>query len=480
MKVNNQSVICKLTSRFLIAGRTRNIVAIAAIVLTSVMFTSVFTIGANLITAVQNQTMRMVGTSAHGELKYLTPGQYKHIAGSPLLRDISYLKALGVAGNAELEKKYTEISYAENKMAFWNFALPSTGRMPLSYNEIATSTIVLDALGVPHQIGAQVSIEYTVRGENYSGGGNGGGYGIGYSGDSGGDGNGYSGDGVGDGNGNGGNGNGSNDDSGNDDSGNDDSGGIVYSDTFTLSGYWVGDTALPAQRIWLSESYVDSIAPNYEPDNDFIAGAVMADVWFANTINVENKILRLLEERGFAEGEINYGVNWGHGFSGDIEPGTVAIGLLIIVLILLSGYLIIYSVFAISVNADIHFYGLLKTIGMTGKQLRLVVRGQAFILSAFGIPIGLLLGYVCGVPLTPVLVSAMSGVDTAISSANPFIFIFAGAFSLLTVFMGCRKPGKIAARISPVEAVKYSGAGGGNKKPKKTRTITPLFMAWQT
>ena len=418
MKVNNQPIIRKLTSRFLKSGRTRNIVAIAAIVLTSVMFTSVFTIGMNMFTMTQNHTMRMVGTSAHGGLKYLTQEQYEHIADSPLLRDISYLKALSVAGNAELEKEYTEISYAQDDMAVWQFAFPSTGRMPLSFNEIATSTIVLDALGIPHQIGAQLNIEYTIGGEDYS-------------------------------------------------------------DIFTLSGFWDGDTAIPAQRIWLSEDYVDNIAPYYEPDNDFIAGAVMADVWFANSMNVENKILRLLAECGYSEGEINFGVNWGYGFSGDIEPGEIAIGLLIIVLILLSGYLIIYSVFAISVNADIHFYGLLKTIGTTGKQLRRVVRGQAFILSAFGIPIGLLLGYVCGVLLTPVLIRNMYGQTASVYNANPLIFIFAGAFSLLTVFMGLRKPGKIAARVSPVEAVKYSGVlGGSNKKLKKTRTVTPLLMAW--
>ena len=72
MKVANKGIIRKLTSRFLKAGKTRNIVAIAAIVLTSVMFTSVFTIGVNMLTTIQNHTMRMVGTRAHGGLKYLT------------------------------------------------------------------------------------------------------------------------------------------------------------------------------------------------------------------------------------------------------------------------------------------------------------------------------------------------------------------------------------------------------------------------
>ena len=418
MKVANKAIIRKLTARFLKAGRTRNTAAIAAIVLTSVMFTSVFTIGMNMISTIQDQTMRMVGTSAHGGLRYLTIEQYEHIAASDLYSDISYRKVIGFGSNAEFEKVYTELSYAEDKFASWQFSFPATGRMPCEFNEIATSTIVLDAMGVPHQIGAQLTIEYTI-------------------------------------------------------------GGIDYSDTFTLSGYWTGNLVLPAQHIYFSKDYVDSIAPYYNPENDFMAGAIMADLWFGSSFNAENKMLRLLAERGLDEGEIDFGVNWAYGFSGDIEPGTIAIGLLIIVLILLLGYLIIYSVFAISVNTDIHFYGLLKTIGTTGKQLRRVVRGQAFILSAFGIPLGLLFGYICGVLLTQVLMRNVDGLTASVYSANPLIFIFAGLFSLLTVFMGLRKPGKIAARVPPVEAVKYSGvSGGGNRKSKKTRTVSPLFMAW--
>ena len=41
-----------------------------------------------------------------------------------------------------------------------------------------------------------------------------------------------------------------------------------------------------------------------------------------------------------------------------------------LILILLTGYLIIYNVFQISVAGDIRFYGLLKTIGTTPRQLR--------------------------------------------------------------------------------------------------------------
>ncbi len=104
---------------------------------------------------------------------------------------------------------------------------------------------------------------------------------------------------------------------------------------------------------------------------------------------------------------------------------------------------------------------------------------QALVLSAVGIPLGLGLGYSGGVLLSPFLLSLLSVGNSAARTANPLIFIFAAAFSLLTVFIGCRKPGQTAARVSPVEAVKYSGISAGcNRKTKKTRKVTPLSMAW--
>ena len=66
-----------------------------------------------------------------------------------------------------------------------------------------------------------------------------------------------------------------------------------------------------------------------------------------------------------------------------------------------------------------------------------------------GVPIGLLAGYFSGVSLTPLMLNIYSDLGGSSRSANPLIFVFAAAFSLLTVFIGCRKPGKIAARVSP-------------------------------
>ena len=61
-------------------------------------------------------------------------------------------------------------------------------------------------------------------------------------------------------------------------------------------------------------------------------------------------------------------------------------------IIVFSGYLLIYNVLYISITKDIQFYGMLKTVGTTPKQIRKMVRLQAFSLAGIGIPIGMGLG----------------------------------------------------------------------------------------
>ena len=122
--------------------------------------------------------------------------------------------------------------------------------------------------------------------------------------------------------------------------------------------------------------------------------------------------------------------------------------------------------FRISVTSDIRFYGLLKTIGTTGRQIKRLLRRQAYLLSLIGIPIGLVLGFFIGTRLVPIIMAQLSYTVTHVS-ASPLIFIGASLFSLVTVRISCAKPGRIAARVSPIEAVRYTESSGAGKKAKK-------------
>ena len=144
-----------------------------------------------------------------------------------------------------------------------------------------------------------------------------------------------------------------------------------------------------------------------------------------------------------------------------------------------TGYLIIYNIFQISVTGDIRFYGLLKTIGVTPRQLRRIIRQQALLLCLVGIPVGMLLGYGVGALLTPAVTSnLMSGSMGTTISTSPLIFIASGLFALLTVLLSCSRPGRIAGRISPVEATRYTEASHTKKKRRATRGARVHQMAF--
>ena len=127
---------------------------------------------------------------------------------------------------------------------------------------------------------------------------------------------------------------------------------------------------------------------------------------------------------------------------------------------------------------DVRFYGLLKTIGTTGRQIRRIVRWQALLLSGIGIPIGLIFGYLTGNLLMPVIMANLDDA-TVYRSANPVIFIGAALFALVTVFISCFLPARRAAKsISGGSSALY-GAEPHEKEEEKKRNRNRLFqMAW--
>lgn len=433
LKVDNKKAIANLSKKSLKAGKMRNWVAVIAIALTAALFMAVFTIGGSILTTMQESTMRQVGTSAHAGFKFLTEQQYETLCQDPKIKDISYNIIVGFGENPELNKTYTEIRYTEPKAAEWSFAMPTVGRLPEKGLEIAASTAVLDALGVPHQLGAEVPLTFTAN-------------------------------------------------------------GVTYNEKFILCGYYEQDIAVNANEAFISREYCDKVAPVlqvplYEqdmPDSSYMAGSINPTFWFDNSWNLEQKVADLKERCGFDE-NVNDGVNWAYA-AADIDWQFILFAAAALLLILLSGYLIIYNIFYISVSEDIRFYGLLKTVGTTGRQLKKIVRRQALYLCLIGIPVGLAAGWLLGGFLMPLIMQITNIGKTETVSANPLLFVGAALFSLVTVWVSCLRPCRLAAKVSPVEAVRYTNVRpssrknknheNNKKKNRKSRRVTAFSMAF--
>ena len=238
--------------------------------------------------------------------------------------------------------------------------------------------------------------------------------------------------------------------------------------TFTLSGWWEYDEAIVANHILIPESRLNEILSECGVDlnapSDGMTGAWNMDLMLkSGSRHIEQDLNQILSNHGYqsetqGENYIDTGVNWGYTgarMSDSMDPTVFLAITAIALLIIFTGYLIIYNVFQISVAGDIRFYGLLKTIGTTPRQLRRIIRLQALVLSAGGIPIGLVIGWLIGGRLTPVITARLDGVVT-LTSGNPLIFAASALFALITVLLSCRRPGRMAAKVSPVEAVRYT------------------------
>ena len=112
MRNSNGKIIRKLSARSMRKSRMRNIIAVIAIALTSLLFTALFSMGMDIYQMIQDQTMEEVGTRAHAGLKDVTMEQYERITDNPLVTSSTWNIFLGVAEN--ITKRQSEIRVAGN------------------------------------------------------------------------------------------------------------------------------------------------------------------------------------------------------------------------------------------------------------------------------------------------------------------------------------------------------------------------------
>ena len=68
----------------------------------------------------------------------------------------------------------------------------------------------------------------------------------------------------------------------------------------------------------------------------------------------------------------------------------------------------------------------------------------------------------------PVMITGTTG--EAKAAVNPYIFIGSAVFAYLTVLISCMKPAKIAGKVSPMEALRYTDTGTTSKRKIKKST----------
>lgn len=408
VKVDNKDVLRELTSSFMKANRRRNRIALAAVVLTCLLFTTLFTGTVSIILTKRAVDVKAFRVSAHAFAQDLTREEWeKSLQALKKNRDVDVF-GTGVFLGSGMDPRFgflAEVRYGDEKTAESFSSVPTTGRLPENWDEIAVGTMTLDALGLPHKLGTPVTITYE-RGPGEE---------------------------------------------------------EMQTDTFRLSGYWISDKGVVGQMLWVSEDYARENAhpiTREELEAGVRNGGRDLVAWYKNSWFPGEKTRKLSKDSGVA-----FSVNPAYDLMEEdaFSFGTVAA---MAFLIILAGYLIIYNIFSISVKSDLKVYGLLKNIGATGKQMKRIVYRQVARLTLQGVPLGLLGGFLAGAAMAPSLNvdldKAAEGSDAvcAVVSANPLIFIVSAALTLATVYLSVMQSCRLVERVSPMEALRMERGTG--------------------
>lgn len=348
---DTKNMLNTLARRSFSAGRIRNLIAVLAIALTAVLFTSVTTIGLGTYESLTLSMQLLKGSKSDGDFRNMTAEQFKALSDADFIREYGLRMPVGFLTNTD--RHNIELDVMDETEAELLFCNPSHGSMPQSADEIVTSDLALRDLGAEPKVGETVTIEFTAHGKDYS-------MDMVVSG--------------------------------------------WYESTNDQTSTMVAGTAF-------REANPDLFRYTYQNDRE-IAGTYWSDIIASGTVglldNMKNWSRSVggdpedMEAPNYLPGIVNEMTNQ------SIDPSILAMGTVFVILFIFCGYLLIYNVFDIAVMQDIRRYGLYRTIGMSRNQVKRLINRQALWLSCIGIPLGLIIGFFIGRAALPTVMETFS------------------------------------------------------------------------
>ncbi len=411
LNVDNRKAISLITRRFMKINRGRNLAALLSILLTTLLFTSLFTAVLSMVLSRQAADMKSYVNYCHLRVSGLSAEENQALSAALSADDEVSRYGVGICLGEPEDGEIpfqTQLWYGDRNMADSFQCMPALGRLPMYDDEIAAGTLLLDALGVPHRLGEEVRLP-------------------------------------------------------------------GHSQTFRLCGWWEGDRDASAQLAWVAEAYaldfLSGGADSAADSDDSADSLYQYSIWFHSSWDLEGKTARLAGLAGFSQEEAtSFQINPTFLYLTAEDGFSFRPVIILSLVILLAGCLMIYNIFSISVRLDLRAYALLKNVGATGKQLKKVVRRQALLLSAAGIPPGLLAGWGVGQLLAPALTANLDirSPDITVICPHPAIFLAAAALTLATVYLSSLQACRIVSRVSPVEALRLADQDSPFRRSRRT------------
>lgn len=199
---------------------------------------------------------------------------------------------------------------------------------------------------------------------------------------------------------------------------------------------------------------------------------------------MEERILSVAADIGLDEMYVNLNKEY---LSTVTNPGTETIAIIAVIclIVIFFSALVIYSIYYVGVITDVQEIGKLKALGASRRQIAGMFYLQGAIVSAFAIPLGLLIGFLLPYLCFPLALwayrsgSAISSysrdaAEAVIGQIHMFslpVLSAAAAASLATVAVSLQKPIRMAKKVSPVEAIRYQENTADKKSRRGHHTV---------
>lgn len=410
LKNNNQAVVKRLAKNNLKSNRRRSLSMVLAIMLSSFLLFSVFTVGATYLKMQRQQNIRLNGAEFDAIMYGISEEQKEILEENTTVEHYGVVMVSGVVAETEADKTpgvgllYADDTYWKKMMAPARKFVK--GHYPVEENEVMVTEDALKKCGFSDKkIGDEITFVYEINEKREA-------------------------------------------------------------KTFRISGIWdgYGDT----DNFYMSKAFCDKQkldAVYYGRCHISFCKKWMSDE--AQQAFIDSMKLKKSQRLFYV---------YEYGNATEIFLGLSGIALVTV----LSAYLLIYNIMYLSVAGNIRYYGLLQTIGMTGRQIRQLMQKQLLWIGGIGMLAGILIGAGTSFFLIPVVVKTFVSakeMEAVQVTFHPIIVLLTVLLTGCTVWYAGRKPTKIAVGSSPVEALEYRVVSSVRKRHKTRKGSLIVRMA---
>lgn len=219
---------------------------------------------------------------------------------------------------------------------------------------------------------------------------------------------------------------------------------------FRLCGWWSSDMGSTETCAWITREAVDRLYPD-APD------LVTLGVTLYRPDDLNMQAEELLADLG-VDGVV-YDANLAYNEARlERADGKAVPYYMINIAVAACGILMVYNIVRISAGENVRFYGRLKSLGMSPRQIRRLLSEQAAYLCLPAIPIGWLLGFMLCAAIAPYVVLNTGGQNPALLFFRFVPFVYSALFTYFITLTACTLPAKFVSKISPAEAMRFASA----------------------